>query len=93
MEQKIKDKILICVDCNEEFVFTVGAQEYFTQRGFSEAPKRCKSCYMDLKKVRRHGEREVPSGERHEVRPEDQVFNLLQGNGNQGDAEDRHNLK
>jgi len=38
-----EDKTLQCRDCGEEFVFTAGEQEFFSQRGFSE-PIRCKSC-------------------------------------------------
>ena len=52
-ETVLEDKILICVECNEEFVFTVGAQEYFLERGITEDPKRCKFCYMALKKGKR----------------------------------------
>jgi len=52
-ETVLEDKILICVECNEEFVFTVSAQEYFLERGISDDPKRCKFCYMALKKGRR----------------------------------------
>lgn len=44
------DTILICVDCQEEFVFTASAQQYFAERGFTEPPKRCKSCYNDFRK-------------------------------------------
>jgi hypothetical protein len=58
MESKFKDKILLCVDCSEEFVFTVSAQEYFAQKGFNEDPKRCKSCYMELKRTKKRNEKE-----------------------------------
>ena len=59
MEEKhLTDKILLCVDCNEEFVFTVAAQKYFLERGIAEEPKRCKSCYMKLKKERRQQQRD-----------------------------------
>ena len=44
------DAILICVDCEEEFVFTASAQQYFAERGFTEPPKRCKACYTDFRK-------------------------------------------
>ena len=53
MGNNFRDKILICVDCNEEFVFTVSAQEYFAQKGFADDPKRCKSCYLELKRNKR----------------------------------------
>ncbi|MDO8574330.1 MAG: zinc-ribbon domain containing protein [bacterium] len=36
---------LICVDCDEEFVFPVSAQEYFIEQGYQHHPKRCKSCH------------------------------------------------
>jgi len=49
-EEQLKDKILICVECNEEFVFTVAAQKYFIEQGITEEPKRCKSCYSAHKK-------------------------------------------
>jgi hypothetical protein len=49
MDSRFKDKILICVDCKEEFAFTIGAQEYFAERGFTEDPKRCRTCYADYK--------------------------------------------
>lgn len=48
-ERTFTDKILICTDCKEEFVFPASAQEYFSGRGFTEDPKRCKSCYHDKK--------------------------------------------
>lgn len=52
-EDCFEDKILLCVDCHEEFVFTARAQEYFAGRGFTDEPKRCKSCYLKLRKGRR----------------------------------------
>ena len=52
---QFQDKILICRDCGEEFVFTVSAQQYFAERGFAEEPKRCKACYMEIRRIRRHG--------------------------------------
>jgi len=38
-------KIIICVDCGEEFVFTASAQQYFAERGITGNPKRCRNCY------------------------------------------------
>jgi len=46
MASDLEHKILICADCGEEFIFTVGAQEYFAEKGYTEDPKRCKHCYM-----------------------------------------------
>jgi len=38
------DRILICVDCGAEFVFTAGEQVFFQDKQFRNDPKRCKQC-------------------------------------------------
>jgi CxxC-x17-CxxC domain-containing protein len=38
------DQILLCVDCQKEFTFTGGEQQFFEQKGFTSPPKRCKGC-------------------------------------------------
>ena len=58
-----RNSILICVDCGEEFVFTASAQQYFAERGFTEPPKRCKSCYNEFRN-------------RETVQPEEQEADL-----------------
>ena len=45
-EGHFKDRMLICVGCGGEFVFTVDAQRYFAEHGCTEEPKRCKDCYV-----------------------------------------------
>jgi len=39
-----KDRILKCVDCGAEFVFTAGEQLFFADKNFKNEPKRCKGC-------------------------------------------------
>ena len=39
-----QDKVLKCVDCGAEFVFTAGEQMFFADKGFKNEPKRCKAC-------------------------------------------------
>ncbi|AFK87652.1 zinc-ribbon domain-containing protein [Thermoanaerobacterium saccharolyticum] len=46
-----QDKTLVCKDCGAEFVWTAGEQEFYAQKGFQNAPVRCKSC-RDAKKQR-----------------------------------------
>ena len=53
MGNGFEPRILICTECNQEFAFTVAAQEYFAERGYSEDPKRCKSCHTTFKKQQR----------------------------------------
>ncbi len=39
-----KDKTLKCKDCGENFEFTVGEQEFFEEKGFTNEPVRCPDC-------------------------------------------------
>ena len=38
------DQTLYCRDCNAEFTFTVGEQEFYASRGLTNSPSRCPSC-------------------------------------------------
>jgi CxxC-x17-CxxC domain-containing protein len=38
------DQTLYCRDCNQEFTFTTGEQEFYASRGLTNAPSRCPSC-------------------------------------------------
>lgn len=38
------DETLICVDCNQEFVFSAGEQEFYQEKGLNNPPKRCPEC-------------------------------------------------
>ena len=39
-----EDKTLVCNECGAEFVFTAGEQEFYTEKGFQNEPKKCKAC-------------------------------------------------
>ena len=38
------DKTLVCKDCGNEFIFTVGEQEFYKEKGFDNEPVRCPAC-------------------------------------------------
>ena len=38
------DRLLTCVDCGNQFVFTAGEQLFFLDKQFKNDPKRCKPC-------------------------------------------------
>jgi CxxC-x17-CxxC domain-containing protein len=38
------DRLLICADCRQEFIFTAGEQLFFLDKQFKNDPKRCKPC-------------------------------------------------
>ena len=41
---EFQDRILRCVDCGAEFVWTAGEQQFFADKNFKNEPKRCKDC-------------------------------------------------
>ncbi len=41
---KMEDKKIICKDCGKEFIFTVGEQEFYKEKGFTNEPTRCVAC-------------------------------------------------
>ena len=49
-----QDKVLTCVDCGSEFVFTAGEQAFFHERQFKNIPKRCRAC-KEKRPVRGNG--------------------------------------
>jgi CxxC-x17-CxxC domain-containing protein len=44
MQSEFKDRLLTCVDCHGQFVFTAGEQIFFLDKQFKNDPKRCKPC-------------------------------------------------
>ena len=40
----LSDKTLTCGVCGDQFTFTVGEQEFFASKGFTNEPKRCTQC-------------------------------------------------
>jgi CxxC-x17-CxxC domain-containing protein len=41
---EFQDKVLRCVDCGTEFIWTAGEQLFFADKNFKNEPKRCKAC-------------------------------------------------
>jgi CxxC-x17-CxxC domain-containing protein len=43
-ESEIKDKNIACIDCESDFIWSVGEQEFFRDKELKNPPKRCKDC-------------------------------------------------
>jgi CxxC-x17-CxxC domain-containing protein len=50
----LQDRLIKCLDCGEEFTFTVGEQEFYRDHGLTNAPSRCRKC-RESRKGPRHG--------------------------------------
>ncbi len=59
----LSDKTLVCAECAAEFIFTVGEQEFFNSRGFTNEPRRCPDCRQARRSQRSYdgggGQREM----------------------------------
>ena len=42
--RQFEDQPILCIDCNKEFIWTVGEQTFFYDKGLQNPPKRCKPC-------------------------------------------------
>lgn len=50
-----EDKTIVCADCGQEFTFTASEQAFYAEKGFTDAPKRCKACRQARKAQRNSG--------------------------------------
>ncbi len=50
------NRTLKCCDCSIDFQFTVGEQEFFSQKGLTNEPKRCSNCRL-LCRLHRSGQK------------------------------------
>jgi len=43
-DSDLTDSQILCIDCNMEFVWTAGEQQFFRDKGLQNPPKRCRPC-------------------------------------------------
>lgn len=53
-----EDKTLLCKDCEQEFIFSAGEQEFYANLNFENEPHRCKAC-REAKKAAERSKREM----------------------------------
>ena len=49
---EMTEKTITCKECNKEFAFTVGEQEFYKEKGFTNEPLRCQDCRRARKNER-----------------------------------------
>jgi CxxC-x17-CxxC domain-containing protein len=45
----LEDKVLICKECGQQFVFGVRDQQFYAEKGFQNEPQRCRDCRLARK--------------------------------------------
>ncbi|MCY6957116.1 MULTISPECIES: zinc-ribbon domain-containing protein [Clostridium] len=48
------DKVIVCKDCGNEFVFSEGEQAFYKEKGFENDPVRCPECRKKKKMQKRN---------------------------------------
>ncbi|MBA2380452.1 MAG: zinc-ribbon domain containing protein [Blastocatellia bacterium] len=43
-DSEFEDRSILCIDCNHDFIWTVGEQVFFRDKQLLNPPKRCKDC-------------------------------------------------
>jgi CxxC-x17-CxxC domain-containing protein len=43
-ETNFQDTLIVCIDCEQNFVWSGGEQQFFYDKGLKNPPKRCKAC-------------------------------------------------
>lgn len=61
----MEDKKIVCRNCGTEFIFTVGEQKFYEEKGFAE-PVRCKEC-----RNKRKAEKEQSTGKTEQQKKDD----------------------
>jgi hypothetical protein len=70
-----RTRILKCIDCGADFVFTAGEQLFFHDKQFTNEPKRCKACKAKRASTSgSHGARQLSQGG-----DADQLLRMRQG--------------
>jgi len=44
MTEEFQDKVINCLECNQEFTWTAGEQRFYAEKGLKNTPKSCPSC-------------------------------------------------
>lgn len=87
------DRMLKCEDCNSDFVFDVGEQNFFKLKGFTE-PKRCPKCRKKVRfRMRRRGRGHGGGGgggQNQNHRNQNNSNSNQHRNDNRHDRSDRH---
>jgi CxxC-x17-CxxC domain-containing protein len=59
----LAEKTLTCRECGADFIFSVGEQEFYAEKGLLNEPQRCPDCRAQRRRQRSGGE----NREMHEV--------------------------
>lgn len=51
----MQDETLVCRDCGVDFIFSVGEQEFYAQKGYTNKPARCPTCRQKRKAAASEG--------------------------------------
>jgi len=74
-----EDKTIICADCGQEFIHSAEDQARYAERGFTNEPKRCRTC-RDKRKNQGGGGRSSGGGGEGGFRPARESYEAVCAN-------------
>ncbi len=74
-----EDKTIICADCGQEFIHSAEDQARYAERGFTNEPKRCRTC-RDKRKNQGGGGRSSGGGGGGGFRPARESYEAVCAN-------------
>jgi len=42
--EELEEKLILCIDCKRDFIWAIGEQIFFRDKGLYNSPKRCREC-------------------------------------------------
>lgn len=67
LTDEFDDRVINCIDCTSEFVWTAGEQAFFKTKGLENPPKRCKDCKKAKNRRLEAIESARITGQRHRI--------------------------
>jgi CxxC-x17-CxxC domain-containing protein len=67
VDTAFEDSSIQCIDCREQFVWTSGEQAFYSAKGLTNPPKRCKNCKKEKNKRLDAIEHARATGQRYRV--------------------------
>jgi CxxC-x17-CxxC domain-containing protein len=58
-QQPLEDKKFTCATCAREFTFSIGEQEFSSERKLTNKPKRCQKCTLEARLKQKGIKKEV----------------------------------
>jgi Probable zinc-ribbon domain len=68
-EGEFQDRNIPCIDCGQDFIWSIGEQVFFRDKGLTNPPKRCKGCKPKMSDLPRLPPHRMPESNKESRSP------------------------